>query len=289
MAEISRIPTQQQIKDAQEKFAGRFYKEARNEVRGLFAEPIDLISFYRSATPARHRGLAAAEIYVNASIRQANNEASGAAVAKELVQAKRVFHQFVDNTRVQAIARILSTEERNYVTEMRKAKIAYTLTLVSLTGNTALLSDAISELDGWIKEERDPTESTLLVFNRECLRHRMERTNNSFDTLTAAYTTAEHQRRSVGKWQDAAVISARFIAEVGEDQDPRRRDGRAVVEAYTLYDSAVDGHDDAPDFLASVRKNKEREKHRSAMWKYNSPRSVDYSHLALSNRTQARV
>lgn len=101
----------------------------------------------------------------------------------------------------------------DFRTEMARDEIAYTTTLAALSGNTALLDDAIVRMNDIIAAAVEPTAKTLARFEQQRLIYQREPTDESFAVLTSRFTDAVNASYLAGKWERVATIGARYAAD----------------------------------------------------------------------------
>jgi|GEM_PF-6235873 len=275
-----KLPTPHMIRQSVIATKAGEYDKAAGFVRQIADCPVD--NFPRWKTFIQQQTMQAASAYVRAEVGGAEVEVNPSMVAVRLRKAQKVIRRIYDNSAVRKAASEVTTDMGMYpydfVTEMARDRIAYTLTLAHLTGNPEILEQAITLMDGAIESSQDPRVKALISFEREKERVQNDRSGQTFSGLTTAF---EEYVSTVGMTaypEEAARLAAQFSLEAAE-LGVSGCEKRGII----MYRFAMNSGEMRENILLQEARKKMEAKERYRMWQATKPVGANYE-LTLSLR-----
>ena len=280
MIERPKILSKAQIREAEMLRASGDYRRARNMmgvIRDLY------FPTGRTDVDDQSNYLAASRILVSSSLSDVRAQKTAQGVVKQLHVARQDIIDIYDNPHAQTAASRVKTgidgAPCDYPTEMRRDRIAYTLTLAALTGNPELLARAITEMDAAIAEVEEPTAKTLLRFEKQRLAYQAEPTGTTRAALTISFNDATQAALQVDNKKRAATIAARYIVDIEDGKKPEDV-SEHTANGYVIYARTVAGQEHLANIIKREREKKRTEKTRHTRWQREWQRDFTDADLA---------
>jgi predicted DNA-binding helix-hairpin-helix protein len=159
---------------------------------------------------------------------------------------------------------------------MARDKVAYMLIYAALTGNTEVIRQAMELMDKIIKNAKEPTMRSLVMFDKQRIKNQQELTYESFSSLTRAFQEATNTALDARNDGRAAVVSAQYIIDAEQ-----RGDEDAITEGREVYEAATFDNDTLSDVLRREREFETKAQNRQRLWRATTPDGEDYSYLLL--------
>ncbi|MCX7928328.1 MAG: hypothetical protein N2558_01420 [Patescibacteria group bacterium] len=86
----------------------------------------------------------------------------------------------------------------------------YLVTLSALVGDPSLINTAVEMLDEAVRIANEMTVKTLLEFQRDLLRARLSKDEESFNNLRNSYNQSLRASKDANRWERLATIASRY-------------------------------------------------------------------------------
>jgi len=211
MIEQGYIPAESDIFSAERQRTSGRTQDAVEIVKPAVEYPYD--NFASLALSEKQRLLMASRIFVVGENSLARRSWNPSSVVDHLREARRGIVDVYRNPQVKAEVGNISSDTRGnpyeFITEMSRDEISYTLTLATFTGNTKLLDSLVDKLGEVIVKAEEPTAKTLAIFEQERLFH--SHYNEQFSHFKDAYEEAAEASSEIGRWERVSTISSKFF------------------------------------------------------------------------------
>ncbi|MCS7092432.1 MAG: hypothetical protein NZM26_03715 [Patescibacteria group bacterium] len=158
--------------------------------------------------------LMALGIYILSNISQAKSSLEAPTVAHYLGNAKKGISFCEEDPQIKQMAVEMENDTEGnpyeFKVEMIGWKANYLVTLSALTGDPSLLNTAVEMLDEAVKIANEMTVKTLLEFQRDLLRARLSKDEESFNNLRNSYNQSLRASKDANRWERLATIASRY-------------------------------------------------------------------------------
>ncbi|MDO8551542.1 MAG: hypothetical protein Q7S03_02580 [bacterium] len=210
--ETSFTITEEQIFNAERQRTEGRSNKAVEATQPVMEFPLD--QFTNLDEDGKKRVMMAARVLTVTQESQANHAWAAPRVAYHLARARRTITEIYRHPDVQNAAYQIKNDTRNnpyeFDIEMARDEVDYLLKLAALTGNVAFLNDAVLKLNYLIERSKEPTNRTLLVFNKNRLLYNAKQTEINWRVLKRSYLEAVQSSSALGRWERAATVAAPF-------------------------------------------------------------------------------